>query len=81
MRLLFEAILTLETVEECNAFFHDICTIQEMKAMKERDMIPAMMSAMGVPAMALGTRQVSRRSRTPAMSRRASRKPAPVAKA
>ena len=36
MRLLFEAILTLETVEECNAFFHDICTIQEMKAMKER---------------------------------------------
>jgi len=28
--------LTLETVEECSAFFHDICTVQETNAMKER---------------------------------------------
>lgn len=29
---LFEAILTLESVEECYQFFEDVCTINESKA-------------------------------------------------
>ena len=48
---------------------------ESLKAMKARDMRPAITSAMGVPAMVFGRRQVSRRSRTPAMSRSARRKP------
>ena len=35
-RELFEAILTLETEEECAAFFDDICTITEMQDMAQR---------------------------------------------
>lgn len=33
---LFEAILKLETVEECYAFFEDICTINEIKSLAQR---------------------------------------------
>lgn len=33
---LFEAILTLETVEECYRFFEDIATIGEIKALAQR---------------------------------------------
>ena len=33
---LFEAILKLETVEECYAFFEDICTIHEIKSLAQR---------------------------------------------
>ena len=33
---LFEAILTLETEEECYNFFVDLCTVSEMKAMEQR---------------------------------------------
>lgn len=33
---LYEAILKLETVEECYNFFVDLCTISEMKAMEQR---------------------------------------------
>ena len=33
---LFEAILSLETKEECAAFFDDICTIQELEALSQR---------------------------------------------
>lgn len=33
---LYEAILTLKTVEECYNFFVDLCTISEMKAMEQR---------------------------------------------
>ena len=34
--LLFEAILSLETKEECMAFFDDICTIKELDAIAQR---------------------------------------------
>ena len=34
--LLFEGILTLQTVEECYRFFTDICTIKELQAMTQR---------------------------------------------
>lgn len=36
MSLLFEAILGLETQEECYRFFEDICTISELKAISQR---------------------------------------------
>jgi TrpR-related protein YerC/YecD len=33
---LFEAILTLETVDECYKFFEDVCTIKEIQAFAQR---------------------------------------------
>ncbi len=33
---LFDAILSLESREECYAFFEDLCTIQELKSMASR---------------------------------------------
>ncbi len=33
---LFETILNLETVEECYAYFEDICTIKELQDMAQR---------------------------------------------
>lgn len=33
---LYEAILTLKNSEECDKFFEDICTIQELEALSQR---------------------------------------------
>ena len=33
---LFEAILTLKTVDECYKFFEDVCTIKEIKEISQR---------------------------------------------
>lgn len=33
---LFEAILKLETIEECYRFFEDICTIKEIQVIAQR---------------------------------------------
>lgn len=33
---LFQAILLLENLEECYAFFEDICTINELKSLAQR---------------------------------------------
>ncbi len=33
---LYQAILSLQTAEECAAFFDDICTIQELEALSQR---------------------------------------------
>lgn len=33
---LFNCILSLETLEDCYAFFEDLCTVPEMKAMAQR---------------------------------------------
>ena len=33
---LYRAILTLQTQQECAAFFDDICTIQELEALSQR---------------------------------------------
>ena len=33
---LYQAILRLKTVEECESFFHDLCTPAELSAMSER---------------------------------------------
>ena len=34
--LLFETILSLENKEECYAFFDDLCTVPELKALSQR---------------------------------------------
>lgn len=33
---LFEAVLSLETLEECYRFFEDVCTIKEIQAISQR---------------------------------------------
>ena len=33
---LYQAILTLETEEECYQFFQDLCTISELRSMEQR---------------------------------------------
>lgn len=33
---LYEAILTLETPEECAMFFKDLCTVPELRALSQR---------------------------------------------
>ncbi len=40
---LFEAILALETVEECYRFFDDVCTIGEMVAIAQRFQVAKML--------------------------------------
>ncbi len=42
---LFEAILTLKTVEECYAFFDDLCTVPEIKAMAQRFKVAGMLDS------------------------------------
>lgn len=34
--LLYESILTLQSVEECKNFFKDLCTMSELRAMEQR---------------------------------------------
>ena len=34
--LLYQAVLALETPEECRAFFQDLCTVAELRAMAQR---------------------------------------------
>ncbi|MBR5559245.1 MAG: TrpR-like protein, YerC/YecD [Oscillospiraceae bacterium] len=41
---LFKAILCLETEEECYAFFDDLCTISELKALSQRLQVAKMLS-------------------------------------
>ncbi|MCD7771235.1 MAG: YerC/YecD family TrpR-related protein [Oscillospiraceae bacterium] len=41
---LFEAILKLETVEECQSFFNDLCTVKELKEMSQRFEVARLLS-------------------------------------
>ncbi len=41
---LFQAILTLKTPEDCYAFFEDLCTVPEIKAMSQRLIVAHMLS-------------------------------------
>ena len=34
--ILYEAVLSLKTPEECRAFFQDLCTVAELRAMAQR---------------------------------------------
>lgn len=38
---LYDAILTLETKEECKKFFSDLCTVSELAAMEQRYQVAA----------------------------------------
>lgn len=42
---LFEAILTLQTVEECYAFFEDACTVKEIIDIAQRVRVAKMLHA------------------------------------
>ncbi len=41
---LFEAILTLETSEECYDFFGDLCTVLELKSLSQRYQVAKMLT-------------------------------------
>lgn len=41
---LFDAILTLKSREDCYAFFEDLCTVPEIKAMSQRLLVAHMLS-------------------------------------
>ena len=41
---LFEAVLSLETREECYAFFDDLCTVIELKTLSQRLQVAKMLS-------------------------------------
>lgn len=36
IELLFDAVLSLETIDECRRFFSDLCTMSELKSMSQR---------------------------------------------
>ncbi len=40
---LYEAILSLESMEECEAFFEDLCTINELISMMQRYQVAKML--------------------------------------
>ena len=40
---MFEAVLSLQTMEECYAFFEDLCTVPEIKAMSQRIVVAKML--------------------------------------
>ena len=42
---LCEAVLSLESIEECYQFFEDICTVSELKALSQRLEVARMLSA------------------------------------
>lgn len=41
--LLFEAVLSLKTREDCRAFFEDICTIKELQALSQRMQVASLL--------------------------------------
>lgn len=41
---LYRAILTLESMEECDRFFEDLCTVPELKALSQRLQVAKMLS-------------------------------------
>ena len=43
VRHLFEAVLTLETEEECFSFFEDLCTVNELLSISQRFEVATML--------------------------------------
>lgn len=41
--MLFEAVLSLKSIEECYMFFEDICTISELKSIAQRLKVAALL--------------------------------------
>ena len=44
MQILMQAILNIETEEECYAFFDDLCTVSELKSLEQRFEVARMLS-------------------------------------
>lgn len=44
VEFLFDAILSLQTQEDCEKFFDDLCTVPELKAMAQRLEVAKMLS-------------------------------------
>jgi len=44
MDKLFQAILALETLDECYALFSDLCTVNELFALKQRFLVARMLA-------------------------------------
>ncbi len=40
---MYEAILKMETVEECMKFFDDLCTVSELQAMEQRYQVASLL--------------------------------------
>ncbi len=43
-KLLFEAVMTLKTVEECESLFEDLCTPKEIKSIAQRLAVAKMLT-------------------------------------
>ena len=43
--LFFEAVLSLQTAEDCRLFFEDICTIKELQSMFQRFRVACLLDA------------------------------------
>ena len=41
---MYKAILSLETLEECMAFFSDLCTVTELQAMEQRYQVAVLLN-------------------------------------
>ncbi|NMA79285.1 MAG: TrpR-like protein, YerC/YecD [Clostridiales bacterium] len=66
---LFEAILCLETVDECYKFFEDLCTVLELKSISQRLQVAKMLNERHVysdivNATSASTATISRVNRT-----------------
>ena len=44
IELLFKAILSLKTVDECYDFFEDLCTVIELKSISQRMVVAKMLN-------------------------------------
>lgn len=56
---LFEAILSLKSVEECKAFFEDACTVKEIREISQRLRVAQLLRAGGSYAAINGETGVS----------------------
>ena len=43
LEFLYKAVLALETMQECKAFFDDLCTVPELKALSQRIVVAKML--------------------------------------
>ncbi len=43
-KMLYEAILQLKNAEECEAFFEDLCTVQELESFSQRLLVARLLT-------------------------------------
>ena len=56
-RALFQAVLTLRSVDECRAFFRDLCTPAELQALADRWTVVGLLQANEAIKLVLGQGQ------------------------